>query len=126
VSADPAADCPEFLSLEGRAEWVRLVSVLRRRGLMDDTKRAAIEAYCAAYGRWREAEQFIIDRGLFYKNDAGVVVANPMLDVSREASRQLTRYMKLLDLVAAGTGIEDGATPLRTDDIREFFPGVKH
>jgi hypothetical protein len=34
--------------------------------------------------------------------------------------------MKLLDLVALGTGLEDGATPTKSADVREFFPGVKH
>ena len=119
-------DAPNFLNAHGLAEWERLVSTLRRRGLMDDTKRAALEAYCAAYGRWREAEIHLAEKGLFFKRSDGSIAPSPMLEISRESSRQLTRYMKLLDLVAAGTGIEDGATPLRTDDIREFFPGVKH
>ena len=123
---DIEADAPTFLNDHGLAEWARLVSTLRRRGLMDDTKRAALEAYCAAYGRWREAEISLCRDGLFREMPDGKTAPNPMLDISREASRQLTRYMNLLDLVALGTGLEDGATPAKSADVREFFPGVKH
>lgn len=47
---------PEFLAAEARAEWDRIVGDLYAIGVLTLIDRAALAAYCTAYGRWVEAE----------------------------------------------------------------------
>ena len=50
-------DCPEFLDDEAKAEWFRMVTVLKEMGLLSLADRSALAAYCTAYCRWVHAEE---------------------------------------------------------------------
>lgn len=47
---------PDHLSDEAKAEWDRVVRALDRMGVLTQMDRAALAAYCQAYGDWVEAE----------------------------------------------------------------------
>ena len=47
---------PEHLSNEAKAEWNRVATALDGMGLLTQMDRAALAAYCQAYGDWVEAE----------------------------------------------------------------------
>jgi phage terminase small subunit len=49
--------CPAHLSPSAKAEWKRLAHMLHRLGVITELDRAALAAYCQAYGRWVEAER---------------------------------------------------------------------
>lgn len=49
--------CPAHLSPTAKAEWKRLAGALHQVGLLTSADRAALAAYCQAYGRWVEAEK---------------------------------------------------------------------
>ena len=50
---------PPFLCDDAKVEWGRVCSALYAAGLMTELDRAALAAYCAAYGRWAQAERAI-------------------------------------------------------------------
>ena len=50
---------PAFLCDDAKVEWGRVCSALYAAGLMTELDRAALAAYCAAYGRWAQAERAI-------------------------------------------------------------------
>lgn len=50
-------DAPPHLSPEAREEWERLALELYELGILSTIDRAALAAYCQAYGRWVEAEE---------------------------------------------------------------------
>ena len=50
-------DCPPHLSDVARAEWDRVAVTLHDIGVLTKVDRAALAAYCQAYGRWVEAEE---------------------------------------------------------------------
>lgn len=57
----PAAipTAPDHLSPEALEEWARVTPLLLDLGLITEIDRAAIAAYCQAYGRWVRAEKTI-------------------------------------------------------------------
>ncbi|WP_417208440.1 phage terminase small subunit P27 family [Antarctobacter sp.] len=55
----PQPACPEppdHLKGEARAEWDRVCGQLCALGILSQIDRAALAAYCQAYGRWVQAE----------------------------------------------------------------------
>jgi P27 family predicted phage terminase small subunit len=49
--------CPAHLSPSARAEWKRLARYMHDLGMISELDRAALAAYCQAWGRWVEAER---------------------------------------------------------------------
>ncbi len=85
-----APACPDFLSDYAKEEWERIVPELLRNGLLTSLDGATLAAYCAAYGRWREAEERIASSGIVIKmGDKGYIVQSPWLQVANKAIKQI-------------------------------------
>ena len=90
---------PEHLSAEARAEWDRVATELYLIGCLSKIDRAALAAYCQAYGRWVVAEQKLsemaerdpITAGLMIKTSNGNVVQNPLVGAANRAMREMVR-----------------------------------
>ena len=52
-------DCPVELGPSARREWDRLVGQLASLRILTPLDRAALAAYCGAYGLWAEATEAI-------------------------------------------------------------------
>ena len=65
--------CPEHLTPAAAREWRRVVGALRESGVFTSFDRAALAAYCQAYGRWVEAEDRLREAQLLYKTPSGYV-----------------------------------------------------
>jgi P27 family predicted phage terminase small subunit len=105
-AAEPAApggmpDCPSHLSNEARAEWDRLAGVLHQMGVVTLVDRAALAAYCQAYGRWVEAEEKLKETPVMLKTPSGYVQQSPWLSVSNKQLELMGRYMAELGLTPA-------------------------
>ncbi len=89
-----APPCPDFLSEYAREEWESIVPILLRNGLLTSLDGAALAAYCAAYGRWREAEEQIASSGIVIKmGDKGYIVQSPWLQVANKAIKQIEIFV---------------------------------
>lgn len=53
------------------AEWKRIAEALNRIGLLTQVDRAALAAYCQAYGRWMEAERKLTETPTILKMPSG-------------------------------------------------------
>lgn len=51
--------CPKHLLPAAKAEWKRIAKELESLGLISQIDRAALAAYCQAWGRWLQAEEAI-------------------------------------------------------------------
>lgn len=93
---------PEFLDAYATEEWNRLSAELHRLRLLTIVDTAAFAGYCAAYSRWRNAEEAFqtmarndrVMRGLVIKKSGpnGGAVENPLAYASRRAAQEMLRF----------------------------------
>jgi phage terminase, small subunit, putative, P27 family len=105
--------CPAHLSDEAKREWRRIVRELSKAKLLTVVDRAALAAYCQAWGRWVEAEENIRKHGTLVKSPNGYPMQSPYLAVANKAMEQMTRMLVEFGMspssrsrikVGAGTG----------------------
>ncbi len=95
------AECPKWLKGEGRAEWERIAPILYNLGVLTEIDISALEKYCVAHSRWRQAEA-VIDkaRSLSTVSGNGSPCALPEVALSQ-------KYLKITQSYLA----EFGMTP---------------
>ncbi len=71
--------CPAHLSPTAKAEWKRLAGEMHRLGIVSQLDRAALAAYCQAYGRWAEAEKKLKETPTLIKLPSGYIQPSPFL-----------------------------------------------
>lgn len=91
---------PAFLCDDAKVEWGRVCSALFAAGLMTELDRAALSAYCAAYGRWAQAERAInqmagkdgIHAALLVRTKDGNAIQNPLVGIANKARADVVRF----------------------------------
>ena len=94
-------DCPPHLSEAARDEWDRIAGTLHEVGVLTKVDRAALAAYCQAYGRWVEAEEKMKETPLMLRTPSGYVQQSPWLSVANKQLELMGRYMVELGLTPA-------------------------
>ena len=94
-------DCPAHLSEAAQEEWHRLATGLHAMGVLTVIDRAALAAYCQAWGRWVEAEERLKETPTLVKTPSGYVQQNPWLSVSNKQLELMGRYMAELGMTPA-------------------------
>ncbi|MEX0406776.1 phage terminase small subunit P27 family [Aquibium sp. LZ166] len=125
VTAIPT--CPAHLSPTGKAEWKRLARYLHDLGIISELDRAALAAYCQAYGRWVEAERKLKETPTLLRTPAGYVQPSPWLAISNKNLELMHKFMSELGLspvsrsrvVTRSIGPKPWETAADEDD--EFF-----
>ena len=84
---------PEELSADAQAEWERVTPMLYELGLLSQIDRAALTAYCVAWGRWMEAEAALKKHGVVVKSPNGFPVQSPFLAVANRAMKQVKEFL---------------------------------
>ncbi len=101
VPPEGLPDCPPHLSELARAEWERIAQVLYDMGVLTMVDRAALAAYCQAYGRWAEAEEKLKETPVMLKTPSGYVQQSPWLSVANKQMELMGRYMAELGITPA-------------------------
>ena len=91
---------PVHLSDEAKVEWGRIIAILVQLKMMTKIDRAALAAYCQAYGRWVQAERTLagmaekdmLTRGLMIKTTGGNLIQNPLVGTANKAMADMVRY----------------------------------
>lgn len=112
--------CPRHLNTLARKEWHRMAPFLEQLGLLTQIDRAALAAYCQAYGRWIEAEKKLKDLSLMsadkmaylYKTTNGNLIISPLLTIANKSMDQMHKFL-----------IEFGMTPAARTRINTEPPG---
>ncbi|MCQ9615930.1 phage terminase small subunit P27 family [Paenalcaligenes niemegkensis] len=94
VNIDP----PEWLDEISRELWLHLAPLLCAQQVLQATDIQNLELYCAAYGRFREAQTHIAENGIVMTNDQGTATKNPAATIINEATRQMATFGSLLGL----------------------------
>jgi P27 family predicted phage terminase small subunit len=94
-------ECPAHLTDAARAEWHRLAETLNAIGVLTMVDRAALAAYCQAWGRWVEAEEKMQELPTMLKTPSGYVQQNPWLSVANKQLELMHRFMTEIGLTPA-------------------------
>ncbi len=81
--------CPAHLQGEARKEWRRLSKELAALGLLARIDRGALALYCAAWGRWVEAEEALRKHGVLVKSPNNYPMQSPYLAIANKAMEQM-------------------------------------
>ena len=107
--------CPAHLNSAATVEWRRIAKALQRAGVLTTFDRAALAAYCQAWGRWVEAEERLRETPPLVKTPSGYIQQSPWLLIANKQLELMGRYMVELGLtpaarsrVASGAGVPRG------------------
>lgn len=101
VPPDAQPRCPGHLSAVAQKEWRRLAGTLHRMGVLTTVDRAALAGYCAAYGRWAEAEERLKEAPALFKTPSGYVQQSPWLAIANKQLELMGRFMVELGITPA-------------------------
>src|ERR687894_2980126 len=90
--------CPAHLCPAAKAEWKRLAQELFVLGIVTALDRAALAAYCQAYGRWAEAERKLKDTPVLLKLPSGYIQPSPWLGIANKQLELMHKFMGELGL----------------------------
>jgi P27 family predicted phage terminase small subunit len=93
--------CPGHLNPAAAAEWRRVAKALQRAGVLTAFDRAALAAYCQAWGRWVEAEEKLKATPILVRTPSGYVQQSPWLSIAHRQLELMGRYMVELGLTPA-------------------------
>ena len=116
-------ECPDWLEDDAREEWGRQAPLLLKAGILTESDRAALTAYCIAWGRVKETEQDIQDKGLTEKSDGGVQFARAMVKIQDRAMNQMRAYATELGLTPSSRTRLHVPDPNQGDLFGEFLAG---
>ena len=90
---EPAVpECPPELGPVARQEWDRLAGELGSLKILTVLDRAALAAYCNAYGLWAESIEAIQKYGTMVKSPSGYPIQSPYVSI---ANRQAEIMMRI-------------------------------
>lgn len=85
-----------FIAVEARAEWERIGPHLQKLGLISQIDRAALVAYCVAWGRYVYAQRKLTeleDAGLVEKTPSGYKQIGVWLQIANRCSAELRAFL---------------------------------
>ena len=98
-----APTCPKGLPPEAKKEWNRLAGPLEEMGVLTELDRDSFAAYCTAYARWREAEDFMTKSGTtIFKTPSGYWQQLPQVSIAQT-------YLKIMSRIAEQFGLTPAA-----------------
>ena len=98
--------CPRWLDDTAKTAWKRLVPQLDRMGVLTRVDANALARYCRLWSRWRQAEEFLQQRGdsFLVRDGAGNVKgvkAYPQVRMANQLAEQLLRLENHFGLTPA-------------------------
>ena len=85
--------CPGHLTAHGAKEWRRVARLLHDMGVLTAIDRAALAAYCQAWGRWVEAEEKLQETPILVRTPSGYVQQSPWISIANKQLELMGRYM---------------------------------
>lgn len=83
---------PEILNDAALTEWERVVKELFATGVITLADRAALAAYCMAYSRWLEAEEYLEQHSWTYTTEKGNEIQSPYVGIANQLRMQVVKF----------------------------------
>ena len=93
-----APACPKWLSDDAKREWRRLVKKLEALGVLTELDMAVFATYCDAFAKWKEADEFLTQRGLFFITPSGYPQQFPQVAIAQNYAKLMNRCAEQLGL----------------------------
>jgi len=93
-----AIDPPEWITGCGRDMWLRVVPLLCRQQVLQQTDLHNVEIFCMAYSTWRLSAIDVANNGVVVAGATGGPIKNPALSAQNEATRQMATFGGMLGL----------------------------
>jgi len=115
--------CPDWLLPEAKKEWKRLAPALEAMGILTMADHKAFAAYCQAYARWKEAEEFITQHGSIFKTPSGYVQQVPQVSISMQNMKIMQSFCTEFGLTPASRSriIAGGSEDAGSEDPMELL-----
>lgn len=122
IPAAPGAPaCPDHIQGEARLEWARIIQELEAAGLITKLDRAALAAYCTAWGRWVEAETKLRELGPVVKSPSGYPIVNPFLAIANKAMEQMMKALVEFGMTPSARSRVHPADAQEADPFADFM-----
>lgn len=99
VTKPPRA--PQYLDDIARREWRRVIRYLVNSRVLTHVDLAAIEAYCQAYARWRQAEARVGAEGAVTETTNGNLIQSPWVSIANTSQREMRSWMTEMGMTAS-------------------------
>jgi len=104
-----------------KREWRRISKELFEMGIISKLDRAALGAYCDAYGRWAESAKQIQQYGMIFKSPSGYPMPSPYLPILHTALDQMRAFLTEFGLSPASRSRVKVANPKQRDLFSDFL-----
>lgn len=91
-------DAPEWITGAARDMWERVAPPLCKAKVLQVTDLHNVEAFCVAYGNWRDAMTDVKKNGVVVAGATGGPIKNPALTALAEAAKQMVTFGAMLGL----------------------------
>lgn len=91
-------DPPDWITGAARDMWLRVVPLLCREKVLQETDIHNVEIFCMAYGNWRMSSVDVAANGIVVAGATGGPVKNPALTALNESAKQMASFGALLGL----------------------------
>lgn len=126
--------CPAHLKGSARSEWKRITPELEAMGLFSKIDRAALAAYCQAYGGWVEVSKRINEiqdealkankdstNAYLLKTQAGNVIISPLLSVRNRFMEQMRQFLSEFGMTPVSRSRINIEKESKEDDLDKFL-----
>jgi P27 family predicted phage terminase small subunit len=111
--------CPPHLHADAREEWDRITAELAKLGLLCQVDRAALAAYCGAYGTWISAAKLC--QSVVYQSKTGLIKVNPAVRVQHDAMILMHKFLSEFGLSPASRSRIQLGEQTPQDEFDEFL-----
>jgi P27 family predicted phage terminase small subunit len=122
-------NAPAALNDAAKVEWRRVSRQLHVLGMLTGLDRAALAAYCQAYGRWITAERALgemakrdqVTAGLLIKTTNGNAIQNPLVGTANKAMSDMVRYAAEFGMTPSARSRINAEGQQEHDPAERFF-----
>jgi P27 family predicted phage terminase small subunit len=116
----------QHISPNAKAEVGRISSQSDVLGIITELDRAALAAYCQAYGRWVEAERKLKETPMLLKLPSGIIQQSPWLAISNKQLELMLKYSSELGLSPVSRSRVEARPPATRSKFEGLLGQLEH
>lgn len=114
-------DAPGHFEGEALAEWKRVTQELQTLRLISNIDRAALVAYCQAWGDYVKACDTIDEEGEVITSDKGGLYQNPWVSIKNSAMDRMVRISAEFGMTPSSRTRLKVETPTEEDEMKKML-----